>query len=89
MAALAKQRLAPWPWPGAVGLVEKDNWSGRTDIHVVHGWRWLGTAKTEQEVWELLAQGTPRGLDAEEYPLLKKAIQSGKLEVRHLARLQS
>lgn len=81
LAALAKLRLAPWPWSGPVGLVETDSWTGRRDIHVADAWRWLGSAQSEEEVWQLLAEGTPRGFDAEEYRILQKAVKSGKLEV--------
>ncbi|MDD5297438.1 MAG: exonuclease domain-containing protein [Rhodocyclaceae bacterium] len=81
LAALAKLRLAPWPWSGPVGLAETDSWTGRRDIHVVERWRWLGAARSEDEVWRLLEDGRRQGFDAEEYKILAKAIRSGKLEV--------
>jgi DNA polymerase-3 subunit epsilon len=85
LAALAKLRLAPWPWSGPVGLAETNAWSGRRDIHVVDAWRWLGTAHSEDEVWPLLEHGRPRVFDAEEYKILQKSLKAGKLEVLPLA----
>jgi DNA polymerase-3 subunit epsilon len=85
LAALAKLRLAPWPWSGPVGLVETNAWTGRRDIHVVDAWRWLGTAHSEDNLWGVLEHGKPRTFDAEEYKILKKAIKAGKLEVLPLA----
>lgn len=47
-SALRPFRNTPWPYPGAIGIRE------RSDLHVIDAWRYLGTARTESEVHELL-----------------------------------
>ena len=56
MAALAKLKVKEWPYAGPVGLVEKDDFSSTTDLHVVDHWAYLGTAQREEQVWEILQQ---------------------------------
>lgn len=46
--ALRPWRNTPWPYPGAIGIRE------HTDLHVLDAWAYLGTARTESEVHELL-----------------------------------
>ncbi len=79
LAALAKMRLSSWPWPGAVGLVETAG--ERSDIHVVHNWRWLGTARSEADAWALVEQGGHPVFDPDIYKVLAKALKQGKLKV--------
>lgn len=83
MAALAKLRLAPWPWSGPVALEEKDHWTGRVDVHVVQGWRWLGTVNSDEGLRTLLEDGSA-AFDPELYRILEKAVRQGKLPVRTL-----
>jgi DNA polymerase III subunit epsilon len=41
-------RNTAWPYSGAIGIRE------RADLHVIDAWTYLGTARTESEVHELL-----------------------------------
>lgn len=84
MAALAKQKMSTWAYSGAIGLVERDDFTGAEEIHVVHDWRYLGTAKTEAEMHDLIAQAETAGFDADTYKLLKTQLAKGKLTVRRL-----
>jgi DNA polymerase-3 subunit epsilon len=65
-AALASQRLRPWPFAGAAMLREHDV------THVVDRWRYLGTATSDDEVWALLEARRP-DFDADIYAILVKA----------------
>lgn len=49
--ALKELRVASWPYDGPVGIRE------RADLHVIHNWRYLGTARNEAEVHEALVAG--------------------------------
>lgn len=82
MSALARLKMPPWPWPGAVGLVERDDFRDMEEIHVLSHWRYLGTARDEAGVYELLDNAVAFDLDT--YKLLKTQIGKGKLEVRRL-----
>ena len=89
MTALAKLKLTAWPYPGPIGLVERDDFLCMEDVHVVDGWRYLGTAKDAAEVHELLLQADRAPFDMDTYKLLKtyltKAhLSKGKVMLRHL-----
>ncbi len=84
MAALAKFKLKPWPYPGPIGLVERDEFMDLEELHVVDGWRYLGTARSEDEVRELLAEAGAVRFDIDTYKLLRTHIAKGKLALRRL-----
>jgi DNA polymerase-3 subunit epsilon len=48
MAALAKVRIKPWPFPGAAVLPESEA------VHLIDGWRYRGTARSDAELADLL-----------------------------------
>lgn len=68
MAALGKLKIAPWPFPGPAYLREGD------EIHLADRWRYLGTARTEAEVADMLAAAPPP-FDADIYTILVKAAR--------------
>lgn len=43
-SALMKLKLTAWPYPGAIGVVERDELRQLEEVHVVNGWRHLGSA---------------------------------------------
>lgn len=65
MAALAKIRLRPWPFGGPAILREG------AAAHVIDGWRYRGTARSDQELATLLA-GREGDFDADVYKVLAK-----------------
>ncbi len=82
-AALANLHVKVWPWPGAVGLVEGDG--ERTDIHVVNNWCYLGTARSEDQLWSLLEQSPARpAFDLDTYKILSRALGRKDLKIRPL-----
>lgn len=83
MAALAKHRIKAWPYPGPVGLVERDDFLEREEIHVIDQWRHLGTARDAAGIHELLARPDPVPFDLDVYKLLLARL--GKARVRPLA----
>jgi DNA polymerase-3 subunit epsilon len=84
MSALAKLKMKPWAYPGPIGLVERDDFMDVEEVHVVDGWRYLGTAKSEAEIRELLEQGGNVGFDMDTYKLLKAQLGKAKMTVRRL-----
>jgi DNA polymerase-3 subunit epsilon len=71
MTALTGLKLVSWPFPGPAILREGD------EAHVIEGWRYLGTAKSDQDVHQLLDTGRPQ-FDRDTYRILAK----------HVARMQ-
>jgi DNA polymerase-3 subunit epsilon len=82
MSALAKLKLKAWPYSGPVGLVERDDFLDLEEIHLVDHWRYLGTAKSENEVDELLAHAGQVQFDRDTYRLLQSHLAKGKVSVR-------
>ncbi len=70
-------RVACWPYPGAIGLVERDG--DLQQIHVVHHWHYLGSAST-LDAARALQQVAP-GFDADGYKILCKPVLSGRAEI--------
>ena len=63
--ALDTLKLKAWPYAGPAYLRE-----GR-DIHLVQDWAWLGTARSESELWSLLEERDVR-FDRDSYRILQK-----------------
>jgi len=82
MAALTKIKLQPWPYPGPIGLVERDDFLDVEEVHVVDGWRYLGTARSEADVSDLLEQTAQARFDMDTYKLLKTQLAKGGVVVR-------
>ncbi len=66
MAALARLKQKPWPYPGPALLREG------AEAHVVDGWRYRGTARTDDEIWSLL-ETRESAFDPDIYKILVKA----------------
>ncbi|MEC5213170.1 excinuclease Cho [Polaromonas sp. CG_9.5] len=77
MASLNGLRVACWPYPGAIGLVERDG--DDCQIHVVRNWCYLGSVRSEAEARQLDVVAT--GFDADGYKILCKPVLSGKAEI--------
>ncbi|MEI7431609.1 MAG: exonuclease domain-containing protein [Betaproteobacteria bacterium] len=81
MASMAKIKLAEWPYPGAVALIERDEFGMREDFHLLDRWRYLGIAQSESEVYETLNGRREARFDPEIYRIANKYLKAGKLRV--------
>ncbi|MDP1666271.1 MAG: exonuclease domain-containing protein [Methylobacter sp.] len=68
LIAMNTLKLATWTYPGAVGIQEGD------EIHVIDHWCYLGTAKNEVDVQDLLDSSRP-AFDRDTYLILSKALK--------------
>ena len=91
MSALAKFKLADWPYAGPVALVERDEFGMREDYHLVDRWRYLGCVHDEASLYEQLENRGPNetGFDPDLYRLINKFLRAGKLSVLALPPAQS
>ena len=83
-AALATLRTPPWPYAGPVAIVESDPARDATEVHAVDRWCYLGAARCEPEVAELLEE-RPR-FDYDHYRILARYLGKGAARVLPLAR---
>jgi len=81
MEALGKSRVQAWPFKGVVGIKETAPLGARTDIHLVENWAYLGTVDSEEALWEKLAERTKPTFDLDVYKILRKHLDSGKLQI--------
>lgn len=65
VGALVGLKLVSWPFHGPALLREED------EAHVIDGWRYLGTARSDPEIRELLAAARPP-FDRDVYRILSK-----------------
>ena len=88
LAALTGLRIACWPHPGAIGLVER--WPSDADpagktveamqqIHVVRNWCYLGSAASLEQARRL--GRTVAGFDADGYKILCRPLLTGQAEI--------
>jgi DNA polymerase-3 subunit epsilon len=74
--ALVRLRIAEWPFPGPAGLLERDAECTRSELHVVRGWRYVGSARTPDDAAEVVEQAhRPPPFDVEVYRVLRSALQ--------------
>ncbi len=88
MTALAKFKLTPWPYPGPIALVERDEFGMREDFHLIDGWRYLGTVQDEASLHHRLdsRNEASHGFDPDIYRIVSKVLKTGKIKVIPLSR---
>jgi DNA polymerase-3 subunit epsilon len=77
-------KTAAWPWRGPMGVIEADCESDATEVHVIDHWCYLGTAKSNAEVGELL-EGARLRFDIDQYKLLVRHLRRPGVRVVELA----
>ncbi len=82
--ALRKLRLQAWPYRGPIGIREQEFFSDDTDIHVFDQWCYLGTAKDEAELQDLLSPDKERIFDIDMYRVLKRHLSKTKKPVMNM-----
>ena len=86
-AALATLKTPPWPYAGTVGIVEKDAARDATEIHAVDRWCYLGAARCEPDMADLL-DARPR-FDYDQYRILSRHLSRPGVRVIDLCTASS
>jgi DNA polymerase-3 subunit epsilon len=74
--ALASLKLKAWPFPGRIGVRERDPKAGTPeflrsgDLHVFDRWAYLGTARNDEELSALRARDSSDAFDVDVYRTL-------------------
>jgi DNA polymerase-3 subunit epsilon len=66
---LAAFKVATWPYKTPIGIQEGDT------MHILDHWCYLGSAKDEEEVFELIQGGTAE-FDLDIYKIIKKHLKT-------------
>jgi len=80
--ALARLKAIDWPHPGPLGIVERDRNREATEVHVVDRWCYLGAARSDAELAELVGSARRPPFDYDEYRILARHL--AKKSVRTL-----
>ena len=80
LRALEALKLVCWPYPGAIGLVERDG--DLSQVHVVRNWCYLGSVHSEAEARGL--RTVSAGFDADGYRILCAPLLTRAVELVHL-----
>ncbi len=72
MEALARLKLRTWPYPSAIGI--RETYGLRDEVHVVDHWCYLGTAKDETEISQILESSSTAAFDLDTYKILQKFL---------------
>jgi DNA polymerase-3 subunit epsilon len=83
--ALAPYRIGDWPWRGPVGVRERHPDGEREEIHVIDRWRYIGTARDEDELAELAAPSRLPPFDPDVLKLLVRWFSAHPRSVKPLA----
>lgn len=75
--SLADLEVSCWPYPGAVGLVERFN--DEYQLHVIQHWCYLGSVDEPALAITLVSQAA--GFDADGYKILCRPILTGTAEI--------
>ncbi len=72
---LASLRLRAWPFAGPIGIREPAPDAGGTQVHVLDRWRYLGTARDDKEIAELVRTAAAVAFDADGYRIIGRALK--------------
>jgi DNA polymerase-3 subunit epsilon len=82
--ALAPFAVPSWPYPGLAAIRERRFLPERTDVHVLRDWCWLGTARDDGELGQMLDAPPRPVFDADIAKLLMRTFARGRHEVLRL-----
>src|SRR5262249_43176428 len=85
-AALGNCAIPRWPFDGLAAIREPAPFNSRVDVHVIKDWCWLGTARDEAELGELIEAPRRPVFDPDIARLLIRTVERRRHEVIVLPR---
>jgi len=76
MEALAKLKLKTWPYPGPIAI--KETYGLRDEVHLVDHWCYLGTARSESDIDDILSGAGNPMFDLDTYKILLKHLKAAQ-----------
>ncbi|MGL4994624.1 MAG: exonuclease domain-containing protein [Deefgea sp.] len=81
LAALAKHKLAPWPYAGAIAISEGPEWA--PVLHVIDNWCYLGQIDDLSQLPELIASSKP-AYDVDMAKLIRSELKKRAAQIIQL-----
>lgn len=72
-------QFASWPYKGAIGLRERSG--KKSEVHLFERWCFLGTARTEAEIYEMLEVRSEPVFEPDIYTILKRELANRTRDV--------
>ena len=84
--ALSKMRIAPWPFRNRILVRERNSITGLTEMHMIDHWRYLGTYRTQMDLFDQYDTRHQPAFDVDTYKLLATALKNppANLEITEL-----
>jgi DNA polymerase-3 subunit epsilon len=82
---LARMKAVEWPHAGPLGIVERDPGRDAAEIHVVDRWCYLGAARSDAELAELLEGERAPRFDYDHYRILSRHLARKGVRTMRLA----
>jgi DNA polymerase-3 subunit epsilon len=84
--ALSKIRLAPWPFKKRILVRERNAITGLTEMHMIDHWRYLGTYRSQMDLFDQYDTRHQPSFDVDTYKLLVAALKnpSASLEITEI-----
>ena len=80
LKVLESLRLRRWPWDGPVAIREHHGETGRSAVHVVDRWCYLGSARNDEDVARLLERKAG-AFDPDMYKVLGRFLARSRVHV--------
>jgi DNA polymerase-3 subunit epsilon len=73
--ALSKLRISPWPYHSKIRVRESNPVTGRTEVHTIDRWRYLGTVNTQSDLFDQYETRQDQAFDVDTYKLLVSVLK--------------
>lgn len=73
--ALAVLKLRAWPFPGRIAIRERSEDGARCEWHLFENWCYLGTAKSEAELFDAAQTRFDAAFDLDTYRILRRELE--------------
>lgn len=74
ITALSKLKMRSWPFRGPIGIKETSTVDQREDMHVFNNWCYLGTAQSDEQLQDLLANPEAQPFDLDNFKTLNQFL---------------
>lgn len=79
--AIAAHQLKTWPFRGKIGILEKNQFNDKSELHVFEHWIYLGSVADESALDEIAATKPELVFDLDTYKLLLKELNKPKVKL--------